>query len=536
MSSAVNDTIDTRNARANASAMSAVESLVSESTSLIQYSSRGRVAVIGGYEAQEFALRLSGELTAQVILTAGAEEPGVPTIPSGNRPLRIEGYLGNFTIVLGEEGRPSYETVTVDLILDLSPAPLLSMPVKPPGYFTAIPEEPYLTQVEEELKGLTGTFEKPKYFSYDASICAHGRSGIGGCSRCIDACPADAITSLVESVEVDPNLCQGGGICASACPTGAIRYVYPGSTDTLHALRTLLNSYDEAGGGNPVVAFVAAEEAEMLDSKPANLLMVMVEEIASTGLDIWLSALAYGAKRVLLVDAGSLPGRVEAFLRQELETANTILHGMGYDDNAIRVVGPRSLDQHCDVDNGFRLDEVAHYAGSLEKRRTALQAIDHLYRHSHNAQQIIALPEHSLFGRIVVDAGACTLCMGCTSVCPSKAVSAGNEVPKLEFHEINCVQCGICASACPEHAITLEPRLISDAEQRRGMVTLHEEIPFCCINCGKAFATQSLIDTMTAKLAGHYMFQSERAKQRLMMCEDCRVADVVQDDDAMRSA
>ncbi len=78
--------------------------------------------------------------------------------------------------------------------------------------------------------------------------------------------------------------------------------------------------------------------------------------------------------------------------------------------------------------------------------------------------------------------------------------------------------------------------MIADNEQRRGVVTLHEEIPFCCITCGKAFATKSLIDNMMQKLAGHYMFNSERAKQRLMMCEDCRVVDVIQDDEAMRSA
>jgi hypothetical protein len=30
------------------------------------------------------------------------------------------------------------------------------------------------------------------------------------------------------------------------------------------------------------------------------------------------------------------------------------------------------------------------------------------------------------------------------------------------------------------------------------------------------------------------MFQNERAKRRLMMCEDCRVADIVQDPDAMQ--
>lgn len=536
---------DVRNSRANSIAMSTAEMHTSESTSLIQYSSRGRVAVIGNIEAQEFASRLTGKLTAQLILIDGAVEPGVPTIPVGNRRLQIEGYLGNFNIFMGEEGHANYETVNVDLILDLSTEPLLSMPIKPPGYLTSIAEEPYLTLVEEELQGLIGTFEKPKYFNYDASICAHGRSGISGCNNCIDACPADAITSLIESVVVNPNLCQGGGICASVCPTGAIHYVYPKVTDTLLTVRTLLKSYLEAEGSHPVIAFVAEAEVEALENKPANLLLVVVEELASVGMEVWLSALAYGAKRVLLIDAGSMPESVAVFLKRQLKTADTILSGLAYKDKLIRVVGPRSLAQQCDVENCLSITDtdsegddfkVAHFSGSVEKRRTVLLAIDHLFQQSNAAQQVFTLPEQSPFGRIVVDANACTLCMSCTSVCPSKAIEAGNDSPRLEFHEINCVQCGICATACPEQAIILEPRLIADAQQRRGVVTLHEETPFCCITCGKAFATKSLIENMTKKLAGHHMFKSERAKQRLMMCEDCRVVDVVQDDEAMQSA
>ena len=264
--------------------------------------------------------------------------------------------------------------------------------------------------------------------------------------------------------------------------------------------------------------------------------VLFVEELASTGMDVWLSALAYGANAVLLVDAGAMPDSVAGFIRQQVDTADSILQGLGYRHNATRIVDPESVALNCETASPFDLQKVASFAGSTEKRRTLLQAIDHLYQQSSSARALIPLPAQSPFGRISVDANACTLCMGCTSVCPSQALSAGNEIPKLEFYEINCVQCGICAAACPEHAISLEPRLVADAEQRRAKVVLHEEEPFCCIRCGKAFATRSIIDNMTKKLAGHHMFQSERAIQRLMMCEDCRVIDVVQDQDAMRTA
>ena len=96
----------------------------------------------------------------------------------------------------------------------------------PPGYYA--PAGPKaLAPVLNELRDLVGEFEKPKYFRYDPDICAHGRSGLNGCRRCIDACPTQAISSLGGIIEVDAYLCQGAGSCASACPSGAIRYAYP---------------------------------------------------------------------------------------------------------------------------------------------------------------------------------------------------------------------------------------------------------------------------------------------------------------------
>jgi hypothetical protein len=55
---------------------------------------------------------------------------------------------------------------------------------------------------------------------------------------------------------------------------------------------------------------------------------------------------------------------------------------------------------------------------------------------------------------------------------------------------------------------------------------LHEEIPFHCIVCGKPFATQKMMQVMTDKLKGHWMFQNAEALRRVQMCGDCRVREM----------
>ncbi len=93
--------------------------------------------------------------------------------------------------------------MNADIVLDLSVNPLLSMALLPPGYIAANKDSDR-NAIHSELAGFVGTFNKPKYFTFDESICAHGHSGSAGCSRCIDACPAQAIWSIGNVVEVDP--------------------------------------------------------------------------------------------------------------------------------------------------------------------------------------------------------------------------------------------------------------------------------------------------------------------------------------------
>jgi ferredoxin len=311
-----------------------------------------------------------------------------------------------------------------------------------------------------------------------------------------------------------------------------MRYAYPDARDTANMVRSMLMTYMEAGGTDPVILFASAEDASELPETPSHVLLVAVEELASVGHEIWLSALAWGARCVLLVDRGSVPRKAAAALSGQVETCHALLEGIGLGHEALKLIADRDLPAACEP--SLVLAESATYSANVDKRQLASLAIDHLASFAADRPDIVPLPESAPYGAVQVDQERCTLCMGCTSVCPAKALSAGDEVPRLDFFESNCVQCGICANACPEQAITLTPRYQLNAEARRRPVVLNEEPPFCCIECGKPFATRRVVDTILDKLAGHAMFASERAKRRLQMCEDCRVVDAVQDPDAMR--
>jgi hypothetical protein len=48
-----------------------------------------------------------------------------------------------------------------------------------------------------------------------------------------------------------------------------------------------------------------------------------------------------------------------------------------------------------------------------------------------------------------------------------------------------------------------------------------------CARCGKPLGTEKMIGAMLARLAGHSMFSAPGALDRLRMCADCRVVDLI---------
>ena len=431
-----------------------------------------------------------------------------------------------------------------DLVLDLRAEPAFAQHAPPQGYF----HSPAALDLQTVLKlrELVGEFEKPKFFGYKQKLCAHSRNETVGCRACIDVCSAEAITSEKsrQRVVVNPNLCVGCGACTTVCPTGAMSYAYPKAGEQGDRFKTLLATYAKAGGQAPVLllhnqeagqqlveALGRAAQLKQAHGVPANVIPFALWHTASTGVDLWLSAIAYGASQVGVLVTGEEAPQYISRLKEQMAIAQAIVNGLGYAGMHFQLLWadtPALLDQVLQAVAQTKQAtpmQAARFTVAAEKRATLELAIEHLAGHAPSRPEAIELPAAgSPFGTIVVDKAKCTLCLSCVNACPSSALLDNVATPQLRFIEKNCVQCGLCATTCPEDAIALQSRLLLTPERKEARV-LNEMPPYACIRCARPFGTLKAIEAMLGKLAGHSMFQGA-ALERLKMCGDCRVIDI----------
>jgi ferredoxin len=501
-----------------AAALAAMAGVTVHATGIVNYVTAGRVLVIGQDDrAVALARQLPAPLVPTVVLLDAAppRRSDLPVLVGQRRDFSLAGHLGAFEARLG----PGREAAVFDQVVDLCRPPLLGEPWRRFGYHAPV-DGAETAALDDALVDLVGELEKPRYFRYDPSLCVRGRSGMIACNRCVQACPAGAITGLAERVEVDPYLCQGAGICATVCPGGALQYAYPSLGDAVHRLRRLLEGYRAAGGEAPELLIHEAA-APPLDALPANVLPYPAEEVGSLGIEVWLSALAFGARAVRLASSPRATREVDFALEVQFSDAGALLEGLGF---------PGGVIGWADAPDRTSMPPIrqAAYSGLGSKREVLFLALDHLVAESPaKSHAEIELPATVPLGEVVVDPRRCTLCVACATVCPRGAISAEEGTPALVFFEARCVQCGLCERACPERAIRMRARFLTDREARSRRRTLHEEPPFACISCGKPFATRSSLDRVLGTLGKHAMFQDEAARRRLQMCADCRVADLM---------
>ncbi|MGI9153329.1 MAG: 4Fe-4S dicluster domain-containing protein, partial [Rubrivivax sp.] len=280
---------------------------------------------------------------------------------------------------------------TFDLVLDLREAPAFTQHQPPQGYRHVAPGAD-LVPAALALRESEGEFEKPKFFRYQQKLCAHSRNEQIGCTACIDVCSAQAIRSDASrkgkasagprrrpdaegrpvaavvhdggGIVVEPHLCVGCGACSTVCPSGALSFTYPGTTDQGRRLRTMLNAYAAAGGREAALLIHSEGAGERvvnalgraarltsgvqpgskpgpqssIHGLPARVLPVPVWHTASMGLDLWLSALAFGASQVLVLLTEEEAPEYRQALSEQMAVAQALLTGLGYEGTHLRLV------------------------------------------------------------------------------------------------------------------------------------------------------------------------------------------------------
>lgn len=545
---------DKGNASAKIAALLAEACLDSTPAGQMTLQSDGMCLVYGaGQAALDVARKLSGRLNVSLLLSDASDiiPPSIGDIAIYRGEVSsASGHFGNFEIVVDKyapvvpSSKASLDFMMARdgaaskcaLIFNMSGGtPLFSGHEKRDGYFHVDPNHaPGISDAMFEISDLVGEFEKPIYVNYNRDICAHSHSEITGCTKCLDVCPASAITPDEDGVLFDAAICGGCGSCHAVCPTGAVSYEYPNRADLITRAQMLVATYLKAGGKRPVLLIHDEDHGSQLIAAlarfgrglPPHVLPLSVHEITLGGHDLFAPVLTAGFEQIVLL--GTERKRQEySGLESQIELMNTILSALGHKG------GPRiQLLAEEDPDTLetalYGLEKLKPLPADPvlpvgDKRTIARAGLAKLNETSPAPQELIALPEGAPYGRIQINADGCTLCLACVSSCPANALLDNPDKPQVRFVEQACVQCGICRTACPESVITLEPRFDFTPAALAPSI-LNEEEPFNCIRCDKPFGTKSTIDRIMAQLAGkHSMFADGDSAKLIQMCDDCRI-------------
>lgn len=324
--------------------------------------------------------------------------------------------------------------------------------------------------------------------------CTHYHHKSSGCQRCVEICPAGAVTVSADGPAIDPVNCLDCGACASVCPTGAIEALRPDDATLAEviALRAPLCGH----------ITIACKKAPVAGAP------VVLNCLARLDVSLLLHAFAEGATSVSLCTGACSEcalGAVEPYIHGTAAAVAEVLAAVGSSGRIAAGEGLEWPQSSAEEEQGgvsrrafFQIlrTGTAGYAAKAasmvfsdadaepvrEDPRHRLEA--HLPgKHERLVESLRVLAaggaadDLGIFATPEIDAARCNGCAMCARICPTGAlaVEGGGEdgaeggedrgedggkcaaVGGITCDPAACVACGLCAETCPARAVSLAP-------------------------------------------------------------------------------